>query len=98
MAKASKTPKVITAGDLRKLIKKQKLSWQVDSRLSDDDLLPFYSEIGNIQEDTLIKDKAIERPSFLDTLPLNPFLQERWKELGLSSGKEEPLTGSNYIN
>ena len=79
----------MTAGELRKLIKEKKLGWEVDPKLADSDPLPQYPTGAELVDDKkAVASDAKKLKQETQQPPFNPFLRERWIELGIL--KEEP--------
>ena len=74
-----------TAGELRRLLARKGIKWQVDPRLRDDDRLIVYPRGGIMQK--LISGAERCTGDLVDYLrrvpPNNPFLRARWLELGI---------------
>lgn len=73
-----------TVGELRRRLSELGNPWFVDPRLGDDDPIPDYPRGGQIPEELpgVIPLKG-DLTSFLQQLPpSNPFLHQRWAELG----------------
>jgi hypothetical protein len=74
----------LTAGQLRRRIAHMGLKWQVDPRLRDDDQLIDYPRGGIMEEHIAGAERHHDLAEYLRrVLPANPFLQARWRELGL---------------
>jgi hypothetical protein len=84
-------PTPATVGELRRRLAELGEPWTVDPRLADDDPLPDPPRGGQLPEDLPAELRAAtpESPDDLRVVlqalpPSNPFLRERWAELGLS--------------
>lgn len=87
VASANDIPR--TAGELRRRLAEMGNPWVVDRRLGDDDPLPEYpmgsqraedlpEELRNSPRTTASLEELLKR-----NVPSNPFLRNRWAELGL---------------
>lgn len=78
-----------TVGELRRRLEALGNPWQVDPALADDDPIPEYPRGGEETPDhpALLEARIAPETDLADELrrhpPGNPFLRERWAELGL---------------
>ena len=81
-----------TAGELRRLLARKGIQWQVDPRLRDDDRLIVYPRGGIMEK--LISGAERYSGDLADYLrrvpPNNPFLRARWRELGILREQDGP--------
>ena len=85
MAENSEQSLPRTVGELRRRLSELGNPWSIDPRLGDDDPIPDYPRGGQIPEELpgVIPVEG-DLTSFLQHLPpSNPFLRQRWVELGL---------------
>ncbi len=85
MAENSEQSLPRTVGELRRRLSELGNPWFVDPRLGDDDPIPDYPRGGQIPEELpgVIPLEGDLTPFLQHLPPGNPFLHERWGELGL---------------
>ncbi len=73
----------LTVKDLKIMLEKSKVTWQVNSRLKDEDAVPEYP-IGGLRDMLITVNKApkLDLGRLLSQAPSNPFLYNRWIEKG----------------
>ena len=88
-----------TAGHLRRVIAEKRVTWTVDARLRDTDMLPKYKRGGQEtanQSNTTAPVADVNVPELLrQQPPTNPFLRARCVELNLLSHKDLGLAGTS---